>query len=550
MSSYTSRHHLALSALFFMTTAALFFLTGCERERVACGEDGDCLPGYFCQEQVCVAGDALPPVEEADAGSQDAGPDAVTVDCPDGEPNECGGCEALAEAVGSACGGDCGEGTWECATENTLECQSESDDINACGGCEPLDAAPGDSCGDCGETVCGDDNESVSCNDPGFNSCGGCGLLAGEPGEVCGDCERGLYACLDDGSLLCDGEVGFNACGGCGSLDGTPGAACGGCEDGSMVCNETGTELFCEGASDFNDCGGCSALAADLGAACGVCSNGEWACGDDLDSLFCDGETGFNACGGCDVLEASPGEPCGDCVGAIYACDDTGEGLACDESGIVLNECGGCNEIPGEIDDFCCGGEGDGVWDCDDGEAICDDDNNTRKNADDNLLGTLLKLEFDSTEHWMDSADDVDWYGYAFIDDTIGPFEPQVSLETESDAIDYDLCIFYEYNDDDNEMIDYTCSSGDACSFYDASHGVVRDSSCNSGSSSFNADEDLYGCCDFDADFEGFWEVQLTDIDDFEDQSGTIYIRVSSDVNEAADGCGFYVLDTEVEVDF
>ncbi len=139
MSIFSNRLSLTLSPLFCLTIVGLFTLTGCERERVACGEDDDCIPGYFCVEQLCVEGDNLP-VVEADAGSVDTGPDAVTVDCPDGDPNACGGCEALAEEVGSACGGDCGVGTWECATENTLECQSESDDINACGGCDPLDA--------------------------------------------------------------------------------------------------------------------------------------------------------------------------------------------------------------------------------------------------------------------------------------------------------------------------------------------------------------------------------------------------------------------------
>jgi hypothetical protein len=91
------------------------------------------------------------------------------------EGNACGGTEALDAEPGTFCEADCGDGVWDCATPNSVECIGERPE-NACGGCGPLDGSPGDAC-TCEGEGWGDDED-------GFLECDGTNSLECECEDV------------------------------------------------------------------------------------------------------------------------------------------------------------------------------------------------------------------------------------------------------------------------------------------------------------------------------------------------------------------------------
>ena len=296
-----------------------------------------------------------PPLDSADVGI-DTGEDAG---CPD--PNTCGGCEPLGHEPGTECGtGECGTGEWACATEDVVECQSEDVPLNACGGCDELDDDPGDECGDCGVYICGDDGESLDCDDPGRNLCGGCDELEHDPEDLCGACLDGEWTCDGEGGLDCRDATPANACGGCGLLAAAPLSACGACLDGTHQCNPAGTAVSCVDATPANVCGGCGVIIDELGAVCGDCGGDTWQCTDDKTALECPTGIPFNACGTCAVLAHPVGTECGVCSDGEWTCNGDGSAVYCKDA-TPANSCGGCGTLEAEPLSDC----GDcGFWTC------------------------------------------------------------------------------------------------------------------------------------------------------------------------------------------
>jgi hypothetical protein len=125
----------------------------------------------------------------------------------DGQPNACGGADALRFSgrpalPGMRCGA-CGDGRLVCTDPNTLACM-EATPGNACGGCSKLVGTLGERCGGaCGGTLaCSADGERLECQGATeANACGGCGSLPGKMGWVCG--QGGVWACAAPDRLVC-----------------------------------------------------------------------------------------------------------------------------------------------------------------------------------------------------------------------------------------------------------------------------------------------------------------------------------------------------------
>ncbi|MFO0749097.1 MAG: MopE-related protein [Myxococcota bacterium] len=116
----------------------------------------------------------------------------------------CGRCGPFPGALGDTCG-TCDSGHWVCGFSGDMACSGDSGLAarNACGGCSALANAVGAPCGGgCGTYQCSS-NETVACSSAGANACGGCDALAHAPGDACGTCNQGTWTC-DAGGLVCD----------------------------------------------------------------------------------------------------------------------------------------------------------------------------------------------------------------------------------------------------------------------------------------------------------------------------------------------------------
>ena len=160
--------------------------------------------------------------------------------------------------------------------------------MNACGGCVALANDPGEACGRCGldEFICDandpDNNTTVCDGDTRLNACGGCSSLLNEPQEVCGPCELDEFVCdpddPDDDSTVCSGETFGNACEGCAPLANPPGDPCGRCGLDEYVCDPadvTRNSTICAGDTAGNACGGCTPFDEIRGAVCSRDGNGD-----------------------------------------------------------------------------------------------------------------------------------------------------------------------------------------------------------------------------------------------------------------------------------
>ncbi|MCB9532941.1 MAG: SUMF1/EgtB/PvdO family nonheme iron enzyme [Myxococcales bacterium] len=283
----------------------------------ACGGAGvlefeglDALPGESC-EAACGEGRLL------------CDPDSLALRCDGPAANPCGGCDALAGAIGDPCGCDL-QGRWICDGGAAF---CDGGIPNACGGCGALTAEPGRECAGGGVRTCvSDDTTACTVLGAGSNYCGGDIELRSLPGSPCGSCGSGTYACADPDSVVCAGDRGsraFNACGGCEALSGVVGGACGACGSGEYVC-EGDDDLGCEGDvgdAAFNACFGCEPLSHEPNTACGVCAT--WQCVDG--GVQCLPDPGDPECGGTRVTCADLA--CGDehraCAEATTAADAT-----------------------------------------------------------------------------------------------------------------------------------------------------------------------------------------------------------------------------------
>lgn len=468
--------------------------------------------------------------------------DGSAVVCRDAtEDNGCGGCTPFDNRVGAVCDSGCGSGVWECSGADALLCASDDPDLNVCGGCDVLTQQPGDACEGCGTYQC-TTSGNLKCVAGVTNVCGGCSVLEGSVGDPCGDC-GGRLACAANGTAFeCAGEGTLNGCGGCAALAEAPGTACGQCGGGSWVC-QGHDAVECVGATTPNSCGGCEVLVAAPGSSCGECGDGVYQC-NDAGTVDCVGAV-TNACGGCGTLVDSPGSSCGEC-GATWTCQDGA--LVC-SAGEEINACGGCGALPGTPGQACsCRGAGEAVWTCVGTTLSCLDGNDAPWTAK-----RLPDVDEDDSIYltgWIDGPTDADWYLTHVTDKVkVGDYmEPTVHLHRFNDTgegISYQICEFFQY-DRDADIAPYSCGHSDDCVYYDASEDLLQPSNCRRDNA-FDSDTDMYGCCETDygvdsyqsVDYPG-WITQIKGVDGVGDQSGWLYILITSVANEMPDHCDDY----------
>ena len=336
-----------------------------ELEACVCGLDD------FCCDVVWDFQCANTGATECDSGCPACGDDA----CDEGEncldcPGDCGVCEPCGNFVCdddedcSSCPEDCGACEGDCCTDNgspgcddaevvacvcaidpfccttewDIECANHAD--NAC------DVA----CDECGDGVCGADEDCLLCAD----DCGACegDCCSGGDTPGCFDaevtacvCALDAFCCTDLWDVLCVelasedcGACAPDACGDgtCSEEDGEDCAACpddcGACEGDCCLSNDSigcddpditacvcGADAFCcENVWD----NACAGAANNCGGECPVCGDGT-----------CEGDEGCDDCF----------EDCGQCEGDCCEANGT---PGCDDFGVSACIC--------EADSFCC----------------------------------------------------------------------------------------------------------------------------------------------------------------------------------------------------
>ncbi len=351
---------------------------GCATE---CDVSGSCPVGFYCSIESRPGVDAIGVCRP----EGDSCPECMGIDLMN-DPFNCGSCgyscvadNSAAECVEGECVLDC-VGTFDnCDNDPETGCETDLAADTNCGSCAVLDGVPGTACGTCdtGNWVC-DGTDNVICEgDAGtgiLNECDGCTELPFSLAESCGTCESGYWDCFNTESLTCvddGGEEAFNGCEGCEVLDGEPGTACGECgDDGLWVCN--GREAVrCDDPTPPNECGGCNTLDDLPDTPCGTCDRDHYVCVDGGESTICSGDT-RNICGGCDEITITIddlGTACGTCDSGLWQCEE-GDAVCADDIGPEgKNSCGGCTTLPEE--DTVCGDCGeDGRWECNGLEAM------------------------------------------------------------------------------------------------------------------------------------------------------------------------------------
>jgi hypothetical protein len=184
--------------------------------------------------------------------------------------------------------------------------------VNECGGCSALPNPVGAACGCGGKYAC-DGADGVKCSGASApNKCGGCSTLADALGGSCGTCGDGHWVCNGKDATSCSGASSRNVCGGCGGLNHTLGSVCPNACCATWQCSADLNDNWCDSTCSANACGGCSTLSNPQGASCDGCG-GTWQCSG-ADALVCvDRCPAGQFCSGsrcCDGVTCGGGCPC------------------------------------------------------------------------------------------------------------------------------------------------------------------------------------------------------------------------------------------------
>lgn len=176
----------------------------------------------------------------------------------DSDPMNCGACGVVCAADqmemactrGSCVAVACSEGWIDCDGAIDTGCETPASEANTCGGCSAITETIGAACGTCdtGAWVCTSAESVVCSGDRGasaLNACGGCGVLDGGPGVPCGPCGRGSWVCEGGDALRCALPADAAEWATCGDTCCGPGSVCVG-----GVC---GAEVDCNGPADCFD---------------------------------------------------------------------------------------------------------------------------------------------------------------------------------------------------------------------------------------------------------------------------------------------------------
>jgi hypothetical protein len=222
-----------------------------------------------------------------------------------------------------------------------------------------------------------------------------------------------------------------------------------------------------------------------------------------------------------------------------------------------LNACDGCGTLSATPGVICsCGGIGESEWTCSGEDVLCLDNDDTPGG---NFLGSYSADDLVETTGWMDSTSDIDWYVLDAVDTPIiGLLDVTATIySTDIINVDYEVCAFYRYNDT-ADILSYDCGFSDRCVYYDTSDSAlinvdpigVTGETCL-GAADFDADNDLYGCCERGLSEDGVegWRVGVYNIDlpgPIAVDEGSAYVLVSTTDNFTADACDNYMLDIEL----